>query len=278
MLPPSRRHDVAEALRRRRRFIPLLALLFVSAGSLAKTSDTGFVNRSVVLDGVERRYQVYVPREYDRSKSWPVILAFHGGGQYGSDGVSQTDIGLAHAIRLHPERYPVLVVFPQSPVGTPGFQGLGEQIALATLDQVQKEFHGDPSRIYLTGLSMGGNGAYYLAYKHPERFAAVLVACGFVEAFIGKQSGVHYPPIVSKPDTDLYTDIALHIAKLPIWIFQGDADPTVSVEVSRHMHAALKAAGANVQYTELPGVGHNSWIQMYDRQDVIEWLLRQKRR
>lgn len=223
--------------------------------------------------------QVYVPREYRRSTSWPIILALHGGGEYGRDGLAQTEGGLGRAIRRHADRYPGIVVLPQSPPGgTPGFQAIGERIALAALDRSMAEFNADASRVYLTGLSTGGNGAWYLAYHHADRFAALVVVCGFVGEFTGTTSGVHYPAIVPASVSDPFTALAQRVSRLPIWIFHGDADPTVPVEVSRRMASALKAIGANVQYTELPGVGHNAWDPAYDRADLVTWLFNQQRR
>jgi predicted peptidase len=257
----------------------VVAILLANAGSTSgQTTETGFLNRSVVVDATEYRYQVYVPREYKRSPAWPIILALHGGGEYGRDGLLQTDVGLARAIRRNADRYPAIVVFPQSPPGgTPGFQALGGRIALAALDKSMAEFGADPSRVYLTGLSMGGNGAWYLAYHHPDRFAALVVVCGFIDAFTGKASGVRYPAIVdSGPDAS--AAIAQRVSKLPIWIFHGDADTVVPVEVSRRMAAALKAIGAPVQYTELPGVDHNSWDPAYGSADLSTWLFKQQRR
>ena len=260
-----------------RTIILAVATLVASVGSIS-AQETGFLNRSILVDGAEYRYQVYVPRGFQRSISFPIILALHGGGEYGKDGLLQTDGGLARAIRRHVERFPAIVVFPQSPPGgTPGFQALGERIALAALDKSVAEFNADASRTYLTGLSMGGNGSWYLAYHHDDRFAAVVVVCGFVGEFTGTTSGVHYPPIVPASTTDPYATIAQKISRLPIWIFHGDADPTVPVDESRRMAAALKANGANVQYTELPGVGHNAWDPAYDRADLIAWLFKQRR-
>ena len=257
----------------------LIAALSGPVGASAQTSETGFLNRSVVIDGAEYRYQVYVPREYARTTTWPIILALHGGGSYGRDGLRQTREGLAHAVRQHADRYPAVVVFPQSPPGgTPGFQGLGERIALAALDRSMTEFGADPSRVYLTGLSAGGNGAWYLAYHHGDRFAALVVVCGFVGEFTGTTSGVRYPAIVPASVTDPFAALAQRVSRLPIWIFHGDADPTVPVEESRRMTAALTAIGANVQYTELPGVGHNAWAPAYDRADLASWLFKQQRR
>ena len=224
----------------------LIVATLISAGSAsAQTVETGFLNRS--------------------------------GGEYGRDGLLQTDVGLGRAIRRNADRFPAIVVFPQSPPGgTPGFQALGGRIALAALDKSIAEFGADPSRVYLTGLSMGGNGAWYLAYHHPDRFAAVVVVCGFIEAFTGTASGVRYPAIVdSVPDP--FAAIAQRVSRIPIWIFHGDADQTVPVEASRRMAAALKAVAATFQYTELPGIGHNSWDVAYGNADLAAWLFRQQR-
>ena len=119
------------------RVLTTLALLTVSIGlagasiTSAQNVETGFLNRTVLLDGTEYRYQVYVPRDFRRSMAWPVILALHGGGSYGNDGLRQTDGAFAGAIRQHAERFPAIVVFPQSHAdGTPGWQAKGGEAAL----------------------------------------------------------------------------------------------------------------------------------------------------
>ena len=253
--------------------------LFGVSVTSAQNVETGFLNRTILLEGTEYRYQVFVPRDFRRSTTWPVILALHGGGEYGNDGLRQTAFGLAAAIRQHADRFPAIVVFPQSLAdGTPGWQLKGGEAALAAVDKAIAEFNGDKSRVYLTGHSAGGNGSWYLAFHHPERFAAVVVVCGFVSGFRGATSGVWYPPIAPASAPDRYAAVAKTVSTLPIWIFHGDADPTVSVEESRHMAAALKEIGANVQYTEFPGVGHNAWSPAYERADLVAWMLKQRRR
>ena len=250
-----------------------------STAALAQTVETGFLNRAVRLGSDEFRYQVYVPREFQRSTAWPVILALHGGGEYGDDGIRQTEGGLARAIRHHPDRFRAIVVLPQSHAdNTPGWQLKGGEAALAALDNSIAEFHGDPSRVYLTGLSAGGNGSWYLASHHPQRFAALVVVCGFVSEFRGKVSGVMYPAIAPKSAPEPYAYVAKQVSSLPIWVFHGDADTNVSVEESRNMVKALKAIGADVQYTEFPGVDHNAWDPAYDRADLIQWMLKQRRK
>jgi predicted peptidase len=80
----------------------------------AQTVETGFLNRTLVIDGEEYRYQVYVPREFQPTKKWPVIVALHGGGEYGNDCLRQTAFGVADAIRRNADRFPALAMFPQA--------------------------------------------------------------------------------------------------------------------------------------------------------------------
>jgi predicted peptidase len=264
-----------------RKLVGMLGIcLAVQCGSMAANvrHETGFLDRAVTVEGVEYRYQVYVPRDYNPGPAWPIVLALHGGGEYGSDGIRATEGALAKAIRLHPDRFPAIVVFPQAHAdGTPGWQQKSGEAALVETDKAISEFHGDPSRIYLTGYSAGGNGAWFLAYRHPHRFAALVVICGFVSDFTGKQSHVFYPAIAPALEPDRYAAVAKELTALPIWIFHGDADKNVSVEESRRMAAALRVLGANVRYTELVGVDHNAWDQAYDNAEMVEWLLAQRR-
>ena len=140
--------------------------------------ETGFLNRRIELHGVSYRYQVYLPEEWRRDdhKLWPVILFLHGRGERGSEGMWQTQIGLPQAVRDHPERWPFVIVMPQCPL--PSYWTDPEMLAMAmaALDQETAEFHGDPERTYLTGLSLGGYGAWELARLYPQRWAAIAIA------------------------------------------------------------------------------------------------------
>lgn len=244
----------------------------------AQARDTGFLDRAVEVDGVEFRYQVYVPRQYTSATRWPVILALHGGGEYGSDGVKQTNVGLAPAIRRNPERFPAIVVFPQARAdGTPGWHLAGGRAAIAALDRTLSEFNGDAARVYLTGLSAGANGSWVLASRHADRFAAAVIVCGWVHAFTGRSSKVEYPALAPATEGDVFDAVARRAKGLPIRLFHGDADSVVPVEQSRRMAAALKAVGADVAYTEYAGVDHNSWDRAYADADLWTWVFAQKR-
>jgi predicted peptidase len=262
-----------------RTLIVAAAFAFAASALAAQKVETGFLDRAVFVNKTEYRYQVFVPREFARTKSWPIIIALHGGGSYGSDGIRQTDGGFGRAVRTNPDRFPAIIIFPQAHAdGTPGWQLEGGMAVLAALDKSIKEFRGDPKRIVLTGLSAGGNGTWSLASRFPDRFAAIVPVCGFIFKFKGLTSGVDYPALAPADGGDPYAFIAKRVSKIPVWIFHGDADKSVTVEESRKMAAALKTLGANVQYTELPGVDHNAWDPAYARADLIEWMLKQRRR
>lgn len=259
-----------------------LVLALVFAGSLllsntqAQHTDTGFLNREVSLNGAIYRYQVYVPRDFDRKRTWPVIIALHGGGEYGIDGMRHTNVGLAPAIRRNPERFPAIVIFPQArPDNLPGWQLDGGKIAMLALDRAIKEFKGDPKRVVLTGYSAGGNGTWFLASRYPDRFAAIVPVCAFVSEFRGRSTPVLYPPLATGPEP--HSEIARKVARIPVWIFHGAKDDVVLPEGSRKMYEALKKLGADVQYTELPNANHNAWDPAYGNAELIEWMLKQRR-
>jgi len=224
-------------------------------------SSGHFVERTVD----SRHYQVWLPSNYDGSKKWPAILFLHGSGERGDDGNRQTVVGLGPALsKLDP---PAIVVFPQCPANE-RWAGAARKIAIAVLDQTEREFSIDRNRVSLTGMSMGGAGVWVLAADYPKRWSAVAPVCGYV----------HRPPQLAdaeSPTTQSYADFARRLSRVPIWIFHGSADDTVPVSESRHMADVL---GVNAAYTEFPGVGHNVWDPAYQTTGVVSWLIKQRRK
>lgn len=251
-----------------------IILIFLSA-FIANTAnaqvdhETGFLDRSLDVDGVIHKYQIYLPRDYDEEREWPVILFLHGGGERGDNGMAQTHVGLGRAIRFNPERWPAIVVFPQAPEGE-FWIGDTAEIAMAALNQTINNYSIDESRVYLTGLSLGGGGTWYMSYQYTERFAAIVPVCAYVE--VGDRKIIEF-----QEDQDAFSQLAEDIAGIPVWLVHGEVDQVISVEQSRRMAAALRAADANVTYTELPGVNHNSWDAAYTNEALIEWLFSQRR-
>jgi predicted peptidase len=246
-------------------------LLGIPASAIAQAGETGFLNRTVTVGGEAYRYQVFVPAEYTRARAWPVVLFLHGGGERGTDGLIQTEVGIGSAIRRFAARFPAIVVMPQGRAGI-GWVGPMADMALRALDRTEAEFTTDRNRVYLTGLSMGGAGTWYVAYRHPDRFAALVPICARV-----RPSATTTEPVVPAADGEPFATLALRVKHLPIWVFHGDADQTVPVDESRGIVSALKALNVPVKYSELPGVGHNSWDAAYRSPELVEWLLAQTR-
>ena len=232
-------------------------------------TETGFLDRSA--RGMP--YVVYVPRGWTAATSWPVILLLHGAGERGTDGHRQTQIGAAAAIRSMPEEIPAVVVFPQAPedacwIGEPA------EMAMDALRQAAAEFHGDAFRTYLTGLSLGGFGTWHLALAHPRTFAALVPVCGGIVPH-GSATSVRQSPL-TKAVGDPYAFVAAQLRDTPAWLFHGADDTVILPSESRQMFAALRAAGADVRYTEYKGVAHNSWERAYAEKEMWRWLFRQR--
>jgi predicted peptidase len=139
-----------------------------------------------------------------------------------------------------------------------GFQKLrGAQrlpVVLEALDAVLQEHPVDPARVYVTGQSMGGFGTFGAIAVSPQTFAAAMPVCGGWD-----------------------TADAEKMKSVPLWVFHGEADGTVPADRSRRMVEAIKQAGGSPEYTEYPGVGHNSWSKTYASPLTWEWLFDQRR-
>ncbi|MGB7546416.1 MAG: alpha/beta hydrolase-fold protein [Terracidiphilus sp.] len=235
------------------------------------SQETGFLNRTIELRGIAYHFQVYLPEQWRRDdrKHWPIILFLHGRGERGSEGMWQTQIGLPQAVRDHPDRWPFIVVMPQCPQARYWTDPEMMAMAMATLDQETAEFHADPARTYLTGLSLGGYGAWELARRNPKRWAAVAIAA----------SGIFwsYAPQRWRVATTLPAEYARAIGHTPVWLFHGSEDKVVSPRESEMMFAALKAAGGNMRLWVYQGLKHDCWTRAFGEPELPRWLLAHRR-
>ena len=239
-----------------RRFFTIAITLFCLLRVAGAETATGFLNKTVKMGDHVYKYVLYVPADYTPKKKLPVILFLHGSGERGDDGLKQSEVGIGRAIRFNPERYPALVVIPQC-VEEKFWADEMADFALKALDDTVKQYKGDSKRLYLTGLSMGGFGSWGIASAHPEKFAAIVPCCGGGD-----------------PEK-----MAPALKALPIWVFHGDKDGAVNVELSRKMVQAIKDAGSStIKYTEYPGVEHNCWDRAYGDKEMTDWLFAQQKK
>lgn len=209
--------------------------------------------------------QIWVPASYDASRKWPAILFLHGSGERGSDGVKQTTVGLGRALSEGKVDAQAIVIFPQCPAEQRWVSA--PQIAIAALDAAECEFSIDKRRVALTGMSMGGAGAWLLAANYPTRWSALAPVCGYV----------HHPPKLPElgdASAATFDEFAKQLPRIPIWIFHGSEDPVVPVEESREMARAL---GPHAGYTEFAHTGHNAWDPAYTETHLVQWLIQQHR-
>lgn len=258
----------------RRLAMSLTLLVALSSCRTMAPQETGFLDRTIRVGTTDYRYVVYVPHDFVRTRSWPVILFLHGSGERGTDGLRPSQVGLGTAIRFDPSRVPAIVVFPQAPADT---RWIGEpaDAAMAALERSTVEFNGDRSRTYLTGLSMGGYGTIHLALANPDRFAALVIVCGGLLPH-STTTAVQRSPLIPAA-ANPYALVAHSIRGTPVWLFHGAADATIPADESRHLYDEFKKAGGEVRYTEYPGVGHNAWDRAYGEAGMWQWLLAKKR-
>lgn len=255
----------------------LMAFLFLCLvaplPAYARKPETGFLDRTASVQGVQYKYQVFIPEDWTPHRKWPVILALHGAGERGGDGLLQTDVGMGTAIRTDRSTFEAIVVMPQCVKNLWWMLPPMDDLAMAALSEAIGEFHGDTRRIYLTGLSMGGYGAWHLAQKYPGKFAALVIICGGIRPRLAAQNAIPALAKITPPDSPAsYLDAAKRVGKVPVWIFHGADDKIVPVTESQRMSGAMKQIGAEVRYTEYPGVGHASWNKAYDEPKLFPWL------
>ena len=197
-------------------------------------------------------YLVHLPTGYgdDPEKKWPLIFFLHGRGERGDDLELLKLHGIAKVVEERDD-LPFVTVSPQCPETS--WWPIEVDALNALLDDVLRKYAVDESRVYLTGLSMGGFGTWQLARDHPERFAAIAPICGG-----GDPSKV------------------CALENVPTWVFHGALDPTVPVQRSEEMVEALKACGGDVRLTVYPDLEHDSWTRTYDDPALYEWFLQHR--
>ena len=203
-------------------------------------------------DGTVLPYRIYVPQ----GEALPLVLSLHGSGGRGDNNRAQIGGNSIAQVLLTDEnraQFPAVVLAPQCPAE----QNWADVSAavMGLLEQVLVTYPIDPARVYVTGYSMGGHGTWHMLAQYPEFFAAAVPICGW-----------------GTPD------YAYRFANLPIWVFHGRRDPTVSVQASRDMIDALQAVGApHLRYTEYWLERHMSWYRAHRESELLPWLFAQTR-
>jgi len=213
-----------------------------------------------ITRAVSANYLLFLPKDYRAGgkKTWPLIFFLHGAGERGTNVWKVGVHGPPKLVKQQPD-FPFIVLSPQCPPG----QRWDNETLIALLDDVMKKHRVDRSRIYLTGLSMGGFGTWSLGLDYPERFAAIAPICG---------GGDRIAVLLSDPKK------AAALKSLAVWAFHGAKDPVVNLEESERMVAALRKFGCKeVELTVYPEAQHDSWSETYGNPKLCDWFLQHQR-
>jgi predicted peptidase len=242
--------------------------------AMIKKPATGFIDKTLAKDGAAAvSYVLYVPRGYDTAQEWPLVVFLHGAGERGADGMIQSDVGIGHAIRKNPERFPCLVLMPQCPLDK--FWDVAFDDIEKMMEVTRKDYRVDPARVTLTGLSMGGYATWFWGPNKLDLFAALMPICGGGDP---RNDMKHLAGDMSLERFGTMEERVAKLATVPIWAFHGKKDRTVPAFRSRQMVSKVTKAGGDVKYTEYPEDGHNSWDSAYGDAEAIAWLLAQRRK
>lgn len=217
------------------------------------------------IDGIDRseppdpgrvetvRYWIYLPLDYDREgkKSAPLLLFLHGAGERGSEPGDIDKVKVHGPPKLlddaaFQKNWPCVTVSPQCKAD---YTWSAPQLMLL-LDHIEKKYRIDRTRIYVTGISMGGFGTWSCLHENPKRFAAAAPVCGG-----------------ARPDR------AGSYKSIPIWNFHGDKDRAVPIAHSRAIVQAVRDLGnGRMIFTVYEGAGHDVWTRTYGNQLLYDWL------
>ena len=195
------------------------------------------------------KYLLYLPEDYEKKDSWPLLLFLHGAGERG-DNLELVKVHGPPKLIHQGKQFPFIVVSPQCPKN----QWWDTLILDALLNEMADKHRVDMDRVYVTGLSMGGFGTWSIAARFPHRFAAIAPICGGGETFWTKR----FP-------------------HLPVWAFHGAKDEAVPLRRSQELVDSLNKRRANVKFTVYPEAAHDSWTETYDNPELYTWLLAHSR-
>lgn len=213
-------------------------------------------------------YRLFIPENYSKDKSYPVIVFLHGAGERGDNNKDQLKNAIQPLFNTQDNAKEAIIIAPQCPSGkrwveTDWTKGCYdsekiEEVQLASvlgiLEEIKGEYSTNVDQIYAFGLSMGGFGTWDLITRHSDIFAAAIPICGGGDP-----------------------NKANVLKDVPIWTFHGTADPTVPYQGTQTMVNAINEAnGEKIKFTVYEGANHIIWNQAASEDGLLEWLFSHK--
>lgn len=252
-------------------YILIVIMILGGCNSLVAQEKSLFSEEHYISNQDTLKYRMMLPKDFDKSKTYPLVLFLHGAGERGSDNKKQ----LVHGSSLFESdenraKFPAIVVFPQcprddywanakvdrstKPISLTFPQNIeatkSMKLAMSLLDEITAKNYIDNSRIYIGGLSMGGMGTFEMLYRKPNTFAAAFAICG-----------------AGNPEsTEAYAKTT------PIWVFHGANDDVVNPQASLEMVEGLLKYGGKPNFSLFGKDNHNSWDSAFAEPDLLPWL------
>lgn len=241
---------------------PLRYELFEHKLFVVHTKNENVNHSTIETDSI--RYRLLFPKNYDSTKKYPLVLFLHGAGERGDSSLTVKHIGIWALQEKNRDKYECFVLVPQCEKNNkwvevdwaadfhtqPKEMSKYMNLTVQLLEKIEKELPIDSTKIYLTGLSMGGYGTWDLAARFPKKFAAIVPICGGADE-----------------------KTAHSLKAMPIWVFHGALDQTVKTKRSQTMVEAIKKTGnKDIYYTEYAKIQHASWKPAYEDERMWKWL------
>lgn len=234
-----------------------VAMVVLTWTAIGFAQQTDVIQRRTFKDeDGEHRYALFVPQNYSKERKWPVLMFLHGAGERGSDGISQTNVGIGPVLRKRAATFPFIVIMPQCEDTQSRYLAgwLNEtkdaRRAMKILDAVEKEFSVDTEKRVLSGWSMGGFGTWSIAAANPKHWSAVVPLAGGGDPAIAKS-----------------------LTEIPIWAFHGQNDAAIRPDQSRAIIGAIRVAGGTPRLTEVTDGEHDINPIVFDNDVLIGWML-----
>ncbi len=220
--------------------------------------------------GTVLNYRFLTPKNYNDTTFYPLVLFLHGAGERGHDNESQLNyVDKVFGSEVFREKFPCYVVLPQCdsafrwcetnwsllrhniPKNPSVYLSATNQLVDSLIDCLNV----DISRLYITGMSMGGFGTWDLISRYPQKFAAAIPICGGADE-----------------------NMACRLKDIPIRTYHGAIDKLVKVSRTRNIVTAIRnCGGKKIYYKEYPKSGHLIWNKVYAEPGLFEWLFSQKK-
>jgi len=253
-----------------RNYISILILVLNISISFSQ-NDKCYDSKEFVNQLDTLKYRIMMPKNFDVSKQYPIVLFLHGAGERGNDNKAQLIHGSSlFASKKNRKNFPAIVVFPQCPTDSywakvdidrssyPLKIEFPEntkptkpmELVIKLMDDLVSKAYVNKNQIYVAGMSMGGMGTFEILARKPKMFAAAIAICGAGNSNLSKK----------------------YATTTPLWVFHGAKDNVINPQESLQMVSRILKYGGTPNFTLYANDNHNSWDSAFSESELLSWL------